>query len=65
MPAYYPVFIDVKGRRCVVIGGGAIGEDKVRRLLDCDASVLVISPDVTEGVGELADSGKIEWVRRE
>ena len=65
MPAYYPVFIDVRGRRCIVIGGGTIGEDKVPRLLDCDANVVVISPDVTEGVSELADGGKIEWVRRE
>ena len=35
MPRYYPAFIDVRGRNCVVIGGGALGEEKVVKLLEC------------------------------
>ena len=65
MPAYYPAFIDVRDRRCVVIGGGNIGEEKVLKLLDCDAKVLVISPDVTDGVGGLVDSESVDWIQRE
>ena len=65
MPTYYPVFIDVKGRKCVIIGGGNIGEDKVRKLLDCEAEVVVISPEVNEGVQELADKASLTWHRRE
>ncbi|MCH8205652.1 MAG: bifunctional precorrin-2 dehydrogenase/sirohydrochlorin ferrochelatase [Chloroflexi bacterium] len=65
MPNYYPVFINVKDRRCVVIGGGAIGEEKVRRLLECDGGVVVVSPEVTPGVRELADAGEVTWFRRE
>jgi siroheme synthase-like protein len=61
---YYPAFLDVGGRRCVVIGGGRVGEDKVRKLLECGAEVIVISPQVSEGVGELADSRKITWLPR-
>ena len=65
MPAYYPVYIDVKGRTCTVIGGGKIGEEKVRKLLECGAAVKVVSPEVTDGVGRLADEGGVIWVRRE
>lgn len=65
MPAYYPVFIDVKDRRCVVIGGGNIGEEKVVKLLDCDAKVVVISPEVNDGVRQLARENSVKWIQRE
>ena len=65
MPGYYPVFIDVRGRRCVVIGGGAIGEEKIHRLMECGANVAVISPTVTGGVQVIADAGGLEWSQRE
>ena len=64
MPLYYPVFLDLRGRRVVVIGGGAMGNEKVTRLMPYGADVVVVSPDVTDEVAELADDGKIEWVRR-
>jgi len=59
------VFIDVRGRRCVVIGGGAIGEEKIHRLMECGANVAVISPTVTGGVQVIADAGGLEWSQRE
>ena len=65
MPRYYPAFIDVRGRDCVVIGGGDLGEEKVVKLLECDAKVVVVSPDVTPKVKGLADTGEVEWIRRE
>lgn len=65
MPAYYPAFIDVKRRCCVVIGGGNIGEEKVVKLMDCHADVVVISPEVNAAVRQLADDGKVVWIRRE
>ena len=65
MPRYYPAFIDVRGRDCLVIGGGDLGEEKVVKLLECDASVVVVSAEVTERVRELADEGAVEWIRRD
>ena len=64
MPAYYPVFLDVRGRRCVVIGGGDVGEEKVTRLLEYGADVAVIAPEVSESVKALADEGRVAWTRR-
>ncbi len=65
MAAYYPVFIDVQSRCCMVIGGGNIGEEKVRKLLECGAKVVVISPEVNDGVRELADGERVEWLKRQ
>lgn len=64
MPLYYPVFLDLRKRRVVVVGGGAMGEEKVSRLLPYGADVVVISPDVTDGVRELAEQQSIEWIKR-
>ena len=65
MPRYYPVFIDVNKRRCLTIGGGNIGQEKVEKLLECDADVFVISPEVNSHVEDLASSQQISWDKRE
>ena len=65
MARYYPAFVDVAGRRCVVIGGGKIGEEKARRLLDCGAVVTIVSPCITSGTHGLVDSARLAWISRE
>ena len=64
MPAYYPVFLDVRDRRCVVVGGGELGEEKALRLLEYGAAVEVVSPEVTSRVRELAAGGRLTWTGR-
>ena len=59
-PAYYPLFLDLLGHRCVVVGGGLVAERKVRALLACGARVVVVSPRVYNGIRKLCDSGRIE-----
>ena len=65
MARYYPVFLDLKGRSCVVIGGGEVGERKVQTLLESGAAVTVISPQVTSRIRALADGGEIQLMPRE
>ena len=65
MTVYYPAFINVSDRKSVVIGGGNIGEEKVEKLLECGATVVVISPQVNDGVREMAGSGRVTWMQRE
>lgn len=43
----YPLFMDVSGRRCVVVGGGGVASRKARGLLESGARVVVVSPEVT------------------
>ena len=61
---YYPLFLNVKGKRCVVIGGGQVALRKVRILLEHDADVVVISPDLCPELAELAGSGAISALTR-
>jgi precorrin-2 dehydrogenase/sirohydrochlorin ferrochelatase len=62
---YYPVFLEMKDRRCVVIGGGAVAERKVEGLVAAGANVTVISPKMTDGLKELLKQGTIRHVARE
>jgi siroheme synthase-like protein len=62
---YYPVFLEMKDRRCVVIGGGAVAERKVEGLAAVGANVTVISPSITDGLRELLERGVIRHVARE
>lgn len=62
---YLPVGLDVRGRICIVVGGGLIGTRKVKNLLRAGAAVTVISPDATEEVSELAEAGHVRWMKRE
>ena len=65
MPSYYPVFLDLKGRKCVIIGGGQVAERKVPPLLECDAKVAFVSPQITPSIQRWVDEGKVSWERRD
>ncbi len=64
MPSYYPAFLDLTGRPCVVVGAGEVAERKVAALLRAGARVTVVSPEGTEEVARLAQGGEIAWRRR-
>ena len=57
---YYPVFLDIWGKKCMVAGGGEVAARKVGRLLDCGAKVLVVSPQLTPELTALKAEGAIE-----
>jgi len=60
MPDYFPAFLDLRGRRCLVVGGGAIAERKVHGLLECGARVSVVSPALVPALARLVAAGRIE-----
>ncbi|MBI4949875.1 MAG: bifunctional precorrin-2 dehydrogenase/sirohydrochlorin ferrochelatase, partial [Deltaproteobacteria bacterium] len=61
---YYPVFLDIKGRQSLVIGGGAVALRKIEGLLSAGSKVTVVSPTVTKAVKGLADKGSISLIKR-
>jgi uroporphyrin-III C-methyltransferase/precorrin-2 dehydrogenase/sirohydrochlorin ferrochelatase len=60
----YPVMLDLRGRLVVVIGGGAVAEQKVRELVTSGARVRVVSPALSPALEALAADGAVEGVRR-
>ena len=62
---YYPINLDVQNRECLVVGGGGVGERKVKTLLECGALVTVVTTDATEALQTLASERVISLKTRE
>lgn len=65
MAKFFPVFIDVKGKKCVVIGGGAVAERKIKTLLKYGAKITLISPEINENLTKIVEKGKIEYIKKQ
>lgn len=61
---YYPISLDIDGKRCVVIGGGEVALRKVSALLEHDAIVQVVSPELCPELEELFAAGRIMAAER-
>jgi precorrin-2 dehydrogenase/sirohydrochlorin ferrochelatase len=61
---YYPIFLRVAGRACLVIGGGKVAVQKVESLLEAGAAVTVISPELTPELATLAATGGVTHHQR-
>ncbi|MDH3356788.1 MAG: bifunctional precorrin-2 dehydrogenase/sirohydrochlorin ferrochelatase [Desulfobacteraceae bacterium] len=61
---YYPVYLDIKDRDCLVIGGGSVGTRKILTLLSCGANVTVVSTAATEKLHQLSNNGVIKLKER-
>jgi len=49
---YFPIYLEMNGRRCIVIGGGPVAERKVAGLLQTGAKVTVLSPEPTDTIAD-------------
>ena len=61
---YFPAFLNIERKKCVVVGGGQVAFRKVRMLLDCGANVTVISPVLHSDLTELANRKSLQVIRR-
>jgi precorrin-2 dehydrogenase / sirohydrochlorin ferrochelatase len=61
---FYIACLRLQGRRCVVVGGGEVGLEKIEGLLACGGEVTLVAPDAVEPLRELAEEGSIRWERR-
>jgi len=62
---YYPIFLDLAGRRCLVVGGGTVALRKVEALLEHQAIVKVISPKLSSQLEKMASENTIEIEARQ
>jgi len=62
---FYPLFLDLRDRSVLVVGGGPVAERKVDALLQARARVTLVAPDITPGLHGLERSGSIRLLKRE
>jgi len=64
MAEYYPVFLNLAGKRCVILGGGTIAQGKIAALKGAGGAITIISPDATLGIQTAARRGDVKWLER-
>ena len=62
MKKYYPVSLDITGKRCVIVGGGAVAERKAERLIECGAQVTIVSRTLTPLLEDRKRANAIEHI---
>ena len=61
----YPINLDLKGRRCLVVGGGEVAARKAKSLLECGAKVTLVAPEIDQAVKKLGQKTKtLRLIRR-
>ncbi|MGB2709960.1 MAG: bifunctional precorrin-2 dehydrogenase/sirohydrochlorin ferrochelatase [Conexibacter sp.] len=61
---FYVACLKLKGRRCLVVGGGDVALEKVDGLLACDGDVTVVAPELAPALAAYAQEGSIHWLPR-
>jgi precorrin-2 dehydrogenase/sirohydrochlorin ferrochelatase len=64
MQSLFSLFLKLEGRRCLIVGAGEIGEQKIASLLAANGTVEVVAPEATQTVAEWARDGRIHWLKR-
>lgn len=59
----FPLFIDLKEKKVLIVGAGAIAARRATVLVEFGATVTVVAPEAGSGVQELAQSGRLAWKR--
>jgi siroheme synthase-like protein len=62
--AFFPLFVDMNGRKALIVGGGKVAERRIKVLLDFSADITVISPEVTENIEHAASVETICLLKR-
>jgi precorrin-2 dehydrogenase / sirohydrochlorin ferrochelatase len=62
---HFPAFLDIRGKKCLVVGGGSVASQKVRALLACAGAVQVVSPTLDPSLQRLQKNGSFEWIARD
>jgi precorrin-2 dehydrogenase/sirohydrochlorin ferrochelatase len=61
---YYPINLNLNGKKCVIIGGGEVAERKAGTILSAGGEVFVISPNLTAELLAMAEKGMLVWQKR-
>lgn len=63
--SYYPIIIDLKGQKVVVVGGGSVAQRKIDALLECDAIVYLVAKELTPLLHDYTQEGRVKFLGRD
>ncbi len=58
---YYPAFLDLRGKKVLVVGGGLVAQRKIDTLLECEAAVSVVAKDLTPVLKRYVEEGRVRF----
>lgn len=61
---YYPVYLNIQGRKVLLVGAGAVALQKIPALLEGEAKICIVAPEATEEIRELAHAHQVDWLQR-
>lgn len=61
---YYPIFVEMQGRRVLLVGGGNVAHEKIGKLVDASANVTVVAPALIEPVRAIVKEHGCAWLAR-
>jgi precorrin-2 dehydrogenase len=61
---YYPIFVELNGRRVLVVGGGAVAAQKLRNLHPAGPEIIVVAPELGEEMKEYHAQGQFQWLEQ-
>ncbi len=59
----YPIHLNLRGRRCLLVGGGAVAARKAAGLVAAGAEIVLVSPAAAPALEAMAQAGEVEWRR--
>lgn len=63
--AYYPIFLELKGKKILIVGGGQVAERKVETLLDCGAEINIVSLRLTDKLNKIIENNGLHYLQEE
>ena len=61
---YYPIFVEMRGRHVLLVGGGNVALEKIGKLVDAEAAVTIVAPELIAPVRALVEAGRATWLDR-
>lgn len=58
---YFPLFVDLEGKRVLIVGGGAVAARRAGVLLEFGCRITVVSPELGDGMRALFEAGRVDW----
>ena len=61
---YYPIFVEMRGRRALLVGGGHVALEKIGKLVDAEAGVTIVAPELIPPVAAFVNDGRVTLLQR-